>query len=121
MMFRAKRNAVKVKSPPQIRKVLGGTEGNPQGYQQGVVPSGLGEGAASNGPWSFNPMEHSLPLHVAAGHLSQLDKLLKEDRQNREKQLDLMKWFHINTSRNLAEIKLKDGKDRPLDFFSLPM
>ena len=114
-MFRAKRNAVKVKSPPQIRKVLGGTEGNPQGYQQGVVPSGSGDcgafPASSNGPWSLDPMGHSLPLSNVAGQLTQLDKLLKEDRQNREKQLDLMKWFHINTTRNLAEIKLKDGKE----------
>ena len=38
-----------------------------------------------------------------------LDQLLKDDRQKREKELEKVKWFHANTPRNLAEIKLKDG------------
>ena len=59
----------------------------------------VGSGSASP-LWSGS----SIPMGREA-----LDQLLKDDRQKREKELEKVKWFHANTSRNLAEIKLKDG------------
>ena len=83
-MLRDHRKAVKKTKSPETRKKV------------------FGEGSPSNLSAWTGP---SIPTGQAA-----LDQLLKDDRQKREKELEKNKWFHANTSRNLAEIKLKDGK-----------
>ena len=80
-MLRDHRKAVKKSKSPETQKE--------------VVGSG-----SSSPLWSGS----SIPTGREA-----LDQLLKDDRQKREKELEKVKWFHANTSRNLAEIKLKDG------------
>ena len=88
------RKALKKAKSPQARKKLG-------------PPSvGTGPASSSSPAWSGS----SIPT-VQTGKAA-LDKLLKEDRIKREKELDKIKWFHANTPRNLAEIKLKDGKHK---------
>ena len=80
-MLRDHRKAVKKSKSPETQKEV------------------IGSGSSSP-LWSGS----SIPTGREA-----LDQLLKDDRQKREKELEKVKWFHANTSRNLAEIKLKDG------------
>ncbi len=79
---------------------------NRKAVRRARTPENLDSGPAANGGSSAGVAW--APTSVQTGQAA-LDNLLKEDRLKRDKEIERMKWFHANTSRNLAESKLKEG------------